>query len=165
MSTYERTLEDRATLLANIPAPSPGEGEPLVVASEHALCIAYGIAESEKEPGDHADGVALVTFELPRAHVWGAPNDEALAGHPLARRGLTHYGAFEIEPSSWLAKLIEINAVHPRHDAALFAGLRHFAITFQDSTFECIARSARCEVLAGAPARMFDRMKLRVVGR
>lgn len=33
-----------------------------------------------------------------------------------------------------------MNAVHPRHSSANYDSLRHFIITFHDSTFECVAR-------------------------
>jgi hypothetical protein len=37
--------------------------------------------------------VAIVRFNLCHAHYFGHPNDEAFTGHPLAKPGLTPYGA------------------------------------------------------------------------
>ncbi len=88
----------------------------------------------------------LMQFLAPRAHYFGPPNDEALAGHPLYSRGLECYGAFEIHGSSWIRELERINRVHPQHSPGLFAELRHFAITFHDGLFECVARGARIVV-------------------
>jgi hypothetical protein len=55
-------------------------------------------------------------------------------------RGLAPYGEFEVVASSWIRSLERMNRVHPRHDAARFAELRHFIFTFHDKTFECVAK-------------------------
>ena len=34
-----------------------------------------------------------------------------------------------------------MNHVHPRNDPAAFDKFQHYIVTFEDSTFECIARS------------------------
>jgi hypothetical protein len=44
------------------------------------------------------------------AHTFGPSNDEAFSGHPLAARGLTPYGAFKIENSSWVRHLERMNS-------------------------------------------------------
>ena len=91
---------------------------------------------------EDGETMAVVRFVGCRAHMFGPPNDEAFAGHPLAGRGLRPYGAFLVQNSSWLRGLERMNAVHPRHNPERFRELKHFVLTFHDSTFECIARGA-----------------------
>jgi hypothetical protein len=106
---------------------------PLILASDIGLVLSYETAPN----GEH---YAIVKFVLPRAHYFGSPNDEALQGHPLAERGLRPYGIFEIRKSSWIRDLERMNRVHQAHDAGRFEALRHFAFTFHDRLFECVAR-------------------------
>src|SRR6185436_19320826 len=78
--------------------------------------------ETEGEP------IALVGFSLCHAFMFGPPNDEAFAGHPLAKRGLTSYGAFLIENSSWIRQLERMNSVHPRHNPERYQKRRHYIL-------------------------------------
>lgn len=80
-----------------------------------------------------------VDFQRAVAVMFGGPNDEALAGHPLWTRGLKHYKASEVLHSSWVRQLERMNSTHPRHDPRRYASLRHFVFTFQDKTLECVA--------------------------
>lgn len=89
----------------------------------------------------HAGGVAHVRFTGMRSVYLGAPNDEALSGHRLWGRGLKPYAFQEANASDWIANLEHGNRAHPLHSPALFDGLRHFIVTLQDETFECIAKS------------------------
>lgn len=122
---------------------------PFVVSDESHVVLAY--LASEPDPswdgtyihsvGPNSSGllVAVIHFESPYAHMFGPPNDEAFSGHPLAKRGLSPYAAFEIQQSSWLRKLERMNAVHPNHRPGRYLKDRHFIFAFHDSTFECIA--------------------------
>jgi hypothetical protein len=85
--------------------------------------------------GDHH---AVIRFPLCMFFMFGAPNDEALGGHPLAQVGLRHYSVHEVRESALAYELERRNAVHPRHDPASFANRRHYVFTFQDSTLECV---------------------------
>jgi hypothetical protein len=160
---YRVDHRDKVTPLAGIPASSMGAPLPVVLANEHALLVAY-YTESPHPKWDGTnprsisaatteDPVAVVDFGLARAHYLGPPNDEAFHGHPLASRGLRPYGAFEVGNSSWIRALAEMNAVHPRHSPALFASLRHFILTFHDSTFECVAKEFDVTVVDGPLAK------------
>jgi hypothetical protein len=140
-------------------APNPAvPPRPVVLAGDFDLFLTYQVA-----PGT---GLVLVDFEHPLAHYFGSPNDEALNGHPLRSRGLDYYGAFEVHNSSWIGALERMNRAHPRHDPRRFHGLRHFIFTFQDETFECVARAARILVRASNSAEnaraIFDTMIARV---
>src|SRR5262249_1135309 len=110
-----------------------GAPEPIVVANEQALVVSY-VAE-------YPNKFCSVRFHLPRTHLFGAPNDEALEGHPLWSRGLGYYGVFRVDESSLIRRLAAMNSVHKRHSYSVFDALSHYVFTFQDSTFECVAHS------------------------
>src|SRR5205807_389197 len=82
---------------------------------------------------------AVIRFPLCTFLVFGAPNDEALGGHPLYKCGLRHYSVHEILGSSLVRELERRNSVHPRHDPESYLhGKKHYVLTFQDCTLECV---------------------------
>jgi len=83
--------------------------------------------------------------------MFGPPNDEAFSGHPLAARGLEPYSVFEIAGSTWLRSLVQMNSVHPYHNADRFGTFRHWVFSFHDTTFECIAVSFSIALARGTP--------------
>jgi len=92
-------------------------------------------------------------------HLFGPPNEEALAGHPLNEKGLKPFGAYEILNSSWLNELEKMNSVHPYHVKSEFMkGKRHIVLTFHDSTFECIADSYTFNTSIGSVGSMVASM-------
>jgi hypothetical protein len=93
--------------------------------------------------------VALVEFRSCQSFMFGAPNDEAFGGHPLADRGLSPYGAFEIENSSWIRQLERMYSVHSHHRGGWLLTLKHFIFAFHDSTFECVARGLSLSTHSG----------------
>lgn len=135
--------------ISDVPQSSVGAPIPVVVADEHDLAVLYYVERSEPEwdgstirvvgPETLSETVALVSFLRPHAHQFGPPNDEAIRGHPLFRIGLEPYSSFEVINSAWISKLKQRNSVHPRHKDSQFSNLRHFIVTFHDSTFEAIA--------------------------
>jgi hypothetical protein len=155
---YQIDGGDEVIPLADTPAPAVPPN-PVVLAGDFDLFLTYRAA-----PGT---GLVLIDFENPAAHYFGGPNDEALGGHPLRARGLDYYAAFEVYNSSWIRALERMNRVHPRHDPRRFVGLRHFIFTFQDETFECVARGL--QILAQVSNRaenakaIFDTMTARVM--
>ena len=160
---YRVDHRDKVIALTGVPASSAGAPLPVVLASEWTLLLAY-YTESPDPTWNGTnprcvtadtteDPVAVLDFGVARAHYFGPPNDEAFRGHPLASRGLSPYGAFEVLDSSWIRILAEINSVHPRHSPALFAPLRHFILSFHDTTFECISKSFDVTVIKGPLAR------------
>jgi hypothetical protein len=154
---------DKVIPLAGVPVSSAGAPLPVVLANEHALLLAYymevrhpawdGINPRSISADTTEDPVAVLDFGAVRAHYLGPPNDEAFSGHPLASRGLSPYGAFEVQDSSWIRILAEMNSVHPHHSPALFANLRHFILCFHDSTFECIGKGFDVTVVDGPLAK------------
>jgi hypothetical protein len=131
---HEVDRRDRVVALDDLPGHSAGAPLPLLLADDNRLLLSYLTAPQGHE-------IAIVEFAVPRAHYFGSPNDEALAGHALYGRGLLHYGIFEVHDSSWIRALERMNRVHPRHDPRRFDRLRHFIFTFHDCTFECVAES------------------------
>ena len=141
--------KDQVVQLRDIPQSSVGAPLPRVVADEHACLVGFYLETHDPawdgsyvrvvEPDTTDDPVAVVTFPLYCATMFGPPNDEAFVGHPLSSRGLAPYGAFEVIDSSWIRQLERMNSVHPSHRAERFAKLRHFVLAFHDSTFECVA--------------------------
>jgi hypothetical protein len=132
---------DVAVLLNSVPHPDADVSEPFVVANERRVAVAYRIDEAEFErfgpfvEGD--DPCCVVVFSDAAFHQFGPPNDDDLDAHPLAQHGLRRYTAHEIENSSLVADAWG--------QASSSNGLRHFVITFQDSTYECVA--ADCTVV------------------
>ena len=84
-------------------------------------------------------GTGVIEFQRYSITKFGYPNDEALRGHPLYKRGLEAYGVFEVLRSSWIRQMTEQNRVSFPHTAD--SDQRHFIFTFHDSTFECVADS------------------------
>ena len=167
---YSVDERDRVVDLHGVPGSDTGAPLPLVLADDNHLLLGYLMSK----PDPNGDGtyagtvsptsedrpVAIVRFDLPFAHMFGPPNDEAFHGHPLAARGLTPYGAFEVLDSSWVRALERMNSVHARHDRDWFLeGKRHFVFAFHDSTFECIAKNYVVERLRGSLVLGFDRMR------
>jgi hypothetical protein len=136
--------QDSVVELTDVPPMEAGAPTPNIFATEHTVEIAYRVRSEPRNPGP--EQIAYVEFARPRAHYFGSPNDETLSGHPLAKRGLGPYAAWEVRDSSWIQELVRMNSVHPRHSAAAFRDLRHFIFVFHDSTFECIARSYTCRI-------------------
>ncbi|MFZ0421744.1 MAG: hypothetical protein WAL80_02575 [Xanthobacteraceae bacterium] len=98
MYTIDR--DDTVRTLDDIPQSSTGAPIPLVLSDENTAVIAYyeqppwdgkSVRVVDAETSD--EPTAIVSFRSVRAMYFGAPNDEAFAGHPLARRGLRPYSA------------------------------------------------------------------------
>src|SRR5262249_19235672 len=127
--------EERAVVLADWPQPSGGAPEPRVLADDHSLSIRY---RTDKEQ------FAVVHFPMCNYLSFGAPNDEALSGHPLIKRGLKYYSVHEVHNSSLIQLLEQRNSVHPRHDRSAFLeGEKHYVFTFHDSTLECVVNEGK----------------------
>jgi hypothetical protein len=127
--------EDHVVLLDSVPHPATEAAEPFIVASNRRVILAYPIAESDFErfgPFD-SDDDPFCTVLFPDAvfHRLGPPGDNDLEIHPLASQGLSGYSVHEVMQSSLAAEISGAGSPEPAQ--------RHFVITFQDSTFECVA--------------------------
>ena len=127
--------EDRVVLLDDVPHPAEDAAEPFIVASARRVILAYPIAETDFErygpfdPDD--DPFCTVLFPDSVFHRLGPPGDVDLEIHPLASQGLSGYCVHEVIHSSLVAELAAVVSTEPAK--------RHFIITFQESTFECVA--------------------------
>src|SRR5437763_990857 len=143
--------QDRVIKLEGVPQSSVGAPLPIVLSDEHKILLAYIVQDSPSDwdgtsvrvvdPSTLGEPLALIEFTSYRSFMFGAPNDEAFHGHPLAARGLRPYAAFQIENSSWIRQLEKMNSVHPEHNPKRFERLKHFVFAFHDSTFECVAEN------------------------
>ena len=166
---YQVDEKDRVIPLDDLPQSSVGAPIPLVIANEHRTVLAYYLedqdplwdgttvrmlnaATSDEEP------IALVVFNQCYAHMFGPPNDEAFAGHPLANRGVGPYGIFQIKESSWVRQLERMNSVHTRHKPERFWELQHLIFSFHDSTFECLCNSFDMKMRRGSLESMIPEM-------
>jgi hypothetical protein len=151
---------DKVVKLEDMPQSSIGAPCPVTIADEHHLAIAFyleprnekwdGTAVRVVGPDTDGETFAIVTFKSALAYFNGPPNDEAFAGHPLEKRGLSPYGAFEVKHSSWLRYLMKMDRVHRCHKDDAYADYRHLILTFHDTTFECIAKGYRISTSVGS---------------
>src|SRR5215472_2586698 len=156
---YEVDENDRVVTLEDIPKSCAGSPEPLILANEQRVVLAYYYIEETDPPWDgktwrieSQDGsepIAIARLDC-LAHMSGPPNDEAFDGHPLASRGLHAYGSFRIEGSSWIRKLERMNRVHPLHRPEDFERFHHLVFAFHDSTFECVCRDFDVRTVHGS---------------
>jgi hypothetical protein len=157
---YEVDAKDRVVPLEGVPQSSVGAPIPFVMADEHRVVLAYYLEVRSPEwdgsqvrlvdPTTSNEPIALVRFNSSTAHMFGPPNDEAFAGHPLASRGLRPYGAFRVEDSSWIRKLERMNSVHKHHRPERFWSLQHLVFAFHDSIFECICQGFDVRTVPGS---------------
>lgn len=152
MSQTSRGPDPVVVPITDIPECDPGATMPVVFATEHAVAVAF-FASSRwiaTHHTDWADGIAGVRFHGLYAHYFGAPNDEAFHGHPLAKFGLKPYEFARVTDSPWIESLRVMNSVHPYHRDQAFSELQHFVMPFHDTTFECVARGYGVETADAA---------------
>ena len=169
---YPVDRRDRVVELIGVPQSSVGAPLPIVMSDEHRLLLAYivqdtpvgwdGTSVRVVGPSTVGEPLALIEFARYQSFMFGSPNDEALAGHPLESRGLHPYGAFEIEDSSWVRQLERMNSVHPYHKADNFERLKHFVFAFHDSTFECVAEGFKSSEHEGSLEHLLPLMQSRL---
>jgi hypothetical protein len=139
---YASQQEDKVVLLDSAPRPAADAAEPFIVASDRRVILTYPIAESDFErfgpfdPDD--DPFCALLFADAVFHRLGPPGDADLSIHPLAAQGLTGYAVHEIVNSSLCAEIAAVPAGSPA-TAPEAPTRRHFVITFEASTFECVA--------------------------
>lgn len=159
---YSVDSRDTVAELTDVPQSSVGAPCPMILAGENCLHLAYFL-QNQPENWDGTtvrmvsedstgEPVALVKFTAAYAHMFGPPNDEAFAGHPLASRGLGPYGVYSVSNSSWIRTLEGMNAVHPFHKPEHYSRYRHFVFAFHDTTFECVAEAFSISLHVGSVA-------------
>jgi hypothetical protein len=153
LSTLKK--HDLVRELSDVPFPWTDAPEPLVLANESTLVVAYVPVAASSEPAR----TVLVAFRQCYAIHFGLPNEEAFASHPIAGMGLRPCGAFEVEASSWLRGLAMRNRAHPRHDPEQFQRLHHWVWTFNDSVLECAALGHEISEAPGRPGETGPQMQ------
>jgi len=151
---YQVDKLDRLIELNGIPQSCVGAPEPVVLSDEGTTILAFYLQKTgQRFPAENPtvdEPAAIVTFRPCYNFFFGAPNDEAMNGHPLYSRGLKAYSVFEVSNSSWVRYLEKMNSVHTMHDPKRFWERRHFIFTFHDSTFECVAKGFEIEKTSGS---------------
>lgn len=116
--------------------------------------LAAGPAQTTSVVGASSSDAAVVTvrFIHPTAVRVGAPNDEALHGHPLFGRGLDAYAAHLVVRSPWIEELKAINSVHRQFRPEAWAKRNHYLLAFHDETLECVAEGFTAKLDGGSLA-------------
>jgi hypothetical protein len=127
-----------------------GAPVPVVLSDEYKLILLYYYnkilsdritSEMPVERKSKEDkGIASLSFKNHLIYKFGYPNAEVLQSHPYYNLVLESYNVYEVKESDWLKQIEDMNKVHPFHNPIRFKMYKHFVITFEDSTFECIAR-------------------------
>ena len=163
---YEVDGRDRVRKVDDVPRFSVGAPLPFLLGEESRLVLGYfagpdAPAQAADVPlvssaGAKDDLVGIILFEGVWAQSWGPPNDEV--AHRLYDRGLRPYGMYEVANSTWIRRLEEMNRVHPHHQRGLFSRLRHFVLSFHDSTFECCCQRYSSRIIRGSITECMDQM-------
>jgi hypothetical protein len=134
----------------------------VLVETEHSTFLTFNAQRPITESSE-AVGHAVVEFPMCSVTLFGYPNDEALPGHPLYSSGLGYYGIFEVLNPSWVKRIQQQNSVSfPKREGDR-STLRHFIITFHDSTFECLADDIHLTISNEPYKQIFDRITQRIM--
>lgn len=157
-----------ALVRLDLPQSCIGAPLPSLVADEHTLFVCYLLeARAPDWDGstirmldvDSAGEPTVVLKVRPCwAHLFGPPNEEAIAGHRLAKLGLEPFSAFEVTGSAWIADLERANRVHRHHDRTPFDRLRHFIFTFHDSVLEFVSEDFEVTITLGSVRETLRRL-------
>src|SRR5262245_56929361 len=132
----------------------------MLVQTEQAAFLIFHAMQARRRMRERA-GIALIEFPWCQCTQFGYPNDEALAGHPLYSSVLDDYAIFEVLNPSWVKHLEQQNRkVFPQTSSW---ELRHFIITFHDSTFEYLAKELVLSILDEPYERVVQRIMQRVL--
>ena len=134
----------------DMPPPCSGAPIPRLIADDHHACLSYRVSDPNwiaearhnqglKLPGAGPSNCVAFVYLRADALMYGFPNDEAMGGHPLAKRGYDGYAVYEVLNSSWIRSLDRIEREgYSGKPILLFGRASHFIFGFHDSTFECV---------------------------
>lgn len=160
---YSVDEKDNVIKLSSIPKSSVGAPIPIVLSDENTTIVAYYMEDENYNPEFTNEPIAIVTFSQCLSVMFGPPNDETFSGHPLASRGLSPYSFFQIENSSWLRILENMNSIHPYHSHKIFENYNHYILSFHDSVLECLASEFNFEVVEGPILNTLNDMKEKLI--
>ena len=90
--------------------------------------------------GRDGDGSVVLCWRGTLFASAGSPNDEAVSGHRLYRKGLRGLlWAGELRDSRLIGSLEKQTRVHPRHNPQRFARLVHHIVLTKENTYEVVA--------------------------
>jgi hypothetical protein len=119
--------------------PDASVSAPMILQNDSSAFLTFSAVKDAD--GSRSTGTAVIEFDLCLWTMFGYPNDEALAGHPLYGRGLSAYRIFEVRNSHWVRRKTEQNRVSFPNTKD--SDSRHLIFSFHDSTFECICRGIK----------------------
>ena len=127
--------QDKVVTLKSDFLPEAAVSGPLLLQTDDITFLTFNAVQTKDSV---SAGTGILEFMQCSVTKFGYPNDEALEGHPLYRRGLRPYGIFEALNSSWIRTMTKQNRVSFPNTPE--SKQRHFIVTFHDSTFECVAK-------------------------
>lgn len=140
--------------------PEAAVSGPVLLQTDDDTFLTFNAVRMTADGRRDTAGTGIVEFEMCSITKFGYPNDEALGGHPLYKRGLQAYGVFEVLGSSWIRQMTEQNRVcFPQ---TTDSKRRHFIFTFHDSTFECVADSVKATLSTEPYEQIFRQITQRV---
>jgi hypothetical protein len=138
---------------------------PIVMATDERLVFSFNATRPTPE-GRRADaGRAVVKVSPCLAFKFGYPNDEALPGHPLYKRGFEGVAVYEVLDSSWVAELGRQNRVNFPHSDVSNWGMRHFLFSVHESTLEVLGGGLAVSVSDEPSEVIVDRMRSWLLGQ
>jgi hypothetical protein len=140
--------------------PEAGVSGPVLLQTDDDAFLTFNAVRMTPDGKRGTVGTGIIEFERCGVTKFGYPNDEALAGHPLYKRGLQAYSVFEVLGSSWIQQMTEQNRVSFPNTSD--SEQRHFIFTFHDSTFECVADSLRATLSIEPYEQIFRQITQRV---
>lgn len=161
--------------IENWPKSSAGAPLPHILSSERNLYVLYYMQNTPENwdgksvrmisTNTAGEPIGVISFTPYSAYKFGPPNDEVIHGHPLYKSGLKPYSFFEVPQSEWISGLEKMNSVHPHHKKERFQELKHYILTFHDSTLECLAKSYQTEILQGSMAEIYKQYADKLVSK
>jgi hypothetical protein len=135
--------------------PEAAISGPVLLQSDRRAILTFNAMRVRADGMREDAGTAVVELRDCVCTQFGYPNDEALPGHPLYRRGLGAHGyaVYEVLRSSWVRRLEAQNRVCFPNTGTWRA--RHFVVAMHDSTFECIAGDLALRVVAAPSDDLF----------
>jgi hypothetical protein len=137
-----------------------GAPVPVVLSNEYKLTLLYyyhkvptdtALYDMPVERNNAEDkGIAVLHFKNHLIYKFGYPNAEVLQSHAYYKFGLESYEIYEVIESEWLLEIERMNKVHPFHNPVRYKMYKHYIITFEDSTFECIAAGIELNFMQAA---------------
>lgn len=101
-------------------------------------------------PDDSDTRCVVVVWKGTSSACLGGPNDEAISGHRLYRKGLKGIlWAVQVRNSNTIRDLERQNRVHPRHDPARFHQLVHHVILTKEAVVEVVAETLTIQRIPG----------------